>query len=244
MSCRNHLLIYWENHDDRIFRHACELAREIADWDDDNVLGNVYEHQWLVEPEWARVRLHKPAGCSEQLDQLWQLVKDWPATFANKKMIATLEKLRHLERCLDQRGTNDRLACMVNPDRNLRFAGCRRLYPALGPVDLGQSFEPASTYWYAGEGSGGLWRCFRGEIEEHWQRQAEELGLEFCPRYRGFRQDLELIPGSMQYGVGRAWRRLKDSDGDLCIFPADLPLPEGFYPWQERSESPESEEHE
>ncbi|MBN2170430.1 MAG: hypothetical protein JW819_03800 [Candidatus Krumholzibacteriota bacterium] len=224
MTTRPSLQLFWENHDNHIFGAAWGLARNLAG----SVAGNALQRNKRRQPESARLVLCRVVGHSRDLTYLWQLIKRWPTSRANVPMKDFLKCLREIEVCAKRRERCGKDYCWNHSGRNLRFAGCRWLKPALGPVRLDRPFDPDDTYLGEGVGDGGFWRFDRDKIRGTWEARARHLFLGYCPYYQGYETALSLVPEEVRYGRKAAWRLVQDEWDTRYSFPIDVKVPEGF----------------
>jgi len=224
MSTRPSLLLFWENYDDHAFGTAWGIARNLAG----NVDGNSLQRDKRRRPETARLVLRRVVGHSRDLKHLWELIKRWPTSHANVPMKEFLKTLPEIEICCRQRERGGKDYCWHHGGRNLRFPGCRWLYPALGPVRLDRPFDPGLTYLGEGVGDGGVWCFDRDTIRRLWEYRVRRLFLGYCPYFQGYETALALLPGEVRYGPRQAWRLVQDAECTRFSFPVDVKVPEGF----------------
>lgn len=236
MPARKQLHLLWENLDEHLFLSACELAEGIVTAaDDPDASFTLNLNRELAR---AELRLHKVLPQLEALARLWQIVKAWRTTHANEDMREWLSNMRELADCHAAHAALPDLACRTCNDRNLRFAGCKRVLPALGPLDIEQPFELGLTYWDLGAPRTGGWVFRKHEIREAWMRFIRAQGLHYCPRFAGLVEDFAELPHQVRCGPAESWRLARLSAWDDLLFaestdgliavPRDVPLPAGY----------------
>lgn len=235
MSDRKHLRLHWENLDEHLFLSACELAEEIlASAQDPEARFDLNVNR---TPARAELRLTEVLPHREALAQLWQIIKAWRTSHANENMRRWLGKMKDLDDCHRRHASLPALACRVCEDQNLRFAGCKRVLPALGPLDIDRPFEVRLTYWNLGNRRAGGWVFNRQDIDANWTHYVREQGLQYCPRFAGIGAALAELPLVVDCGPDQPWRLVQspatesifgESPPELLAIPRDVPLPAGY----------------
>jgi len=236
MTLRKQLHLVWEHHDDAEFLNACEMAEAIlaAAGDQEACL----ELNVQRSPARVELRLGLVLAQREELLRLWQLIKAWPGSHANEDMEAWQVRMDEIAACHARHASRPLAACGISKKQNLRFAGCKRVRPALGPLDIERPFDARLTYWAMGRQRPGGWDFDKLAIKKAWMVGTKMLGCQYCPRFGGLYAAFALLPESAACGPEEAWRLAEappalTGDGEdvvprQIVVPRDVPIPKGY----------------
>lgn len=236
MLRRKQLHLAWENHDDADFLSACELAEAISAAAGDREAR--FELNVQRSPARAELWLGLVLAQREELLRLWQSIKAWPGSHANEDMDAWQDCMEEVAACHAHHAARPLAACGISKKQNLRFAGCKRVRPALGPLDIERPFDVRVTYWAMGRQRPGGWDFDKRAIWNGWMVGTKMLGYQYCPRFGGLYAAFALLPESAACGPEEAWRLaeaplpLQDYGEDIAppriAVPRDVPIPKGY----------------